>query len=360
MKFSDIARQRMVHQELTSPRFENPADVVAWQGAVQSQDYAGAKWAVAQRTRPSMTDAEMDKAFNDGLILRTHVMRPTWHFVTPADIRWMLQLTAPRVRAVCAYYFRSMELDDAIFRRSQDTLIKTLEGGKHFTRPQLAAALEEAGIVTEGLRLGYLIMRAELDGILCSGPRHGKQFTYALLEERVPPTRTLDRDEALAELTKRYFWSHGPALVKDFAWWSGLTMTEAKEGIELNKSRLQQESINGQSYWFSTVTPPSTTRDALPAAYLLPNYDEALASFKDYSAAVAPEHEKMWVMGDRIFSHFVVLDGWIAGSWNRTLTKKRVTIEFKPFRAYTDAESQAINEAAQRFGKFLGLELVLQ
>jgi hypothetical protein len=357
MNISDIGPQRMVQQQLTNPSFENPADVVAWLGAVQSQDYAGAKWAVAQRTKPSMTDVAMEQAFTDGAILRTHVMRPTWHFVTPADIRWMLALTAPRVHAVNAYYYRSSGLDSETFHRSNETLIKTLEGGKYLTRPELASALEQAGILSEDLRLAYLIMRAELDGVLCSGPRRGKQFTYALLEERVPPTKKLENDEALAELTKRYFISHGPALLKDFAWWSGLTMTEAKEGIELTKSQLHHEVINGQSYWSSANIPP--VRENGPTAYLLPNYDEALASFKDYSAAVAPQYEKMWGNGDTIFSHYMVIDGWIVGSWKRTLTKKSVAIETKPFRPLTDAESQAIAGAAQRFGEFLGLDVVI-
>lgn len=358
MNFTDIATHRMYNQELTNPRFENPAEVVAWLGAVQSQDYAGAKWAVAQRTKPTMTDAAMDKAFNEGAILRTHVMRPTWHFVTPADIRWLLMLTAPRVNAISAYYYRSSGLDSATITKSNDTLIKALEGGKHLTRPQLASALEEAGISCEGLRLSYLVMRAELDGIICSGPRKGKQFTYALLEERAPQVTALEYDEALAELTKRYFVSHGPALLKDFAWWSGLTMTEAKKGIEMTKSALQHEVINDQSYWSSTMTPPA--RESRPTAYLLPNYDEALASFKDYGAAVPPESAHVWVNEDIVFSHYVVIGGWIVASWKRTLAKKSVTIELKPFRSFTDAETQAIDDAAQRFGEFLGLDVVIK
>jgi hypothetical protein len=357
MDFSDIARHRMNNQGLIAPTIDNPMDVVAWQGAVQAQEYAFAKWAVAQRTT-GMSDVEMEQAFTDGTILRTHVMRPTWHFVAPADIRWMLALTAPRVNTVVGTYYRAHELDDAIFHHSNDTLTKALEGGKHLTRKELALALQQAGIVTDGLRLGFLVMRAELDGVICSGPRRGKQFTYALLEERVPPAKTLARDEAVAELTKRYFQSHGPALIKDFVWWSGLTVADAKAGIEMLKSQLQHEIIKGQSYWTPISPPPA--KQTGPIVHLLPVYDEALASFKDYSAAVQPQFERMWDNADRIFSHYVVSDGWIIGSWRRTFAKGAVIVEFKPFAPWSDAESEAINAAAQRFADFLAMPLKLR
>lgn len=354
MDFSDIAPQRMNNQGLVHPTSEKPADVVAWQGAVQAQEYAFAKWAVAQRTT-GMTDAQMDQAFADGSILRTHVMRPTWHFVTPADIRWMLALTAPRVNRVSGTYYRAQELDDATFRRSHDVLTKALEGGKFLTRKELGSALQQAGITTDDLRLGFLMLRAELDALICSGPRRGKQFTYALLEERVPPAKMLERDEAVAELTKRYFQSHGPALIKDFVWWSGLTVTDAKAGIEMVKPLLHEEVINGQSYWFPDS--PSPAQKNSPAAYLLPIYDEAVASFKEYSAAMHPQFEKLWLTRGAIFSHFVVIDGWIVGTWKRTFAKGAVILEFKPFSPWSDTESEAIIAAAHRFAGFLGMPL---
>src|SRR5262245_24524323 len=173
-----------------------------------------------------MHDDSIDELFNEGKILRTHVMRPTWHFVMPEDIRWMLKLTAPRINAVSAYYFRKMELDQAVLARSNAAISKALRG-KHLTREELGQVLGRAKIDAKGLRLIYLMIRAELDAVICSGPLRGKQFTYALLDERVPKCRTLKRDEALAELTIRYFTSHGPALLRDFVWWSGLTITDA-------------------------------------------------------------------------------------------------------------------------------------
>jgi hypothetical protein len=228
----DIAQWRLHAQHLTGTPLKTAADVVGWLGAVQSQDYAGAKWAVAQRTN-GLTDADLDQAFADGSILRTHVLRPTWHFVTPADIRWLLAVTKPRVHALNAYMYRQCELDETLLRRSSDVLANALVGGRQLTRTELGASLAQAGIVAEGIRLGYIIHYAELEAVICSGARRGKQFTYALLEERAPQAKRLDPDAALAELAKRYFTSHGPATLKDLTWWSSLTLAEARMAVEL-------------------------------------------------------------------------------------------------------------------------------
>src|SRR6266487_2328144 len=196
----DIAHQRLHNQHITRRTLETPQALVEWLGAVQAQDFAAAKWALGLRLQ-GMTDDDFEQAFTDGAILRTHVMRPTWHFVLPADIRWMLALTATRVKAAIAYYSRTLGLDDAVFTQSSVVLAKALQGGKELTRAELVAVLQQAGIATDNLqRIGHIIMRAELDGIICSGARRGKQFTYALLDERAPQARKLDRDEALAEL----------------------------------------------------------------------------------------------------------------------------------------------------------------
>ena len=205
----DIAHQRLHNQLIARRTFEKPGDVVQWLGAVQAQDYAAAKWAVGLRSQGA-TDDDIEQAFAGGAILRTHVMRPTWHFVAPADIRWMLTLTAPRVNAINAFYYRKLELDDSLFMRSNAALAKALQGGKQLTRPELVSVLQQAGIATHDLlRFTYIMLRAELDGIVCSGARRGKQFTYALLDERAPQARMLDHDEALAEFARRYFTGHG-------------------------------------------------------------------------------------------------------------------------------------------------------
>ena len=353
----DIVRQRLHNQKLSKTAFKQPDQVVEWLGVVQAQDYAGAKWAVAQRTK-GLIDAAMDQALANGAILRTHVLRPTWHFVTPTDIRWMLALTAPRINALSATYYRQLELDNALFKRSSALLIKALQGGKQLTRAELTSVLKKNGIANDSLlRFTYLIMHAELDGVICSGGRRGKQFTYALLDERVPPVKTLERDEALAELAKRYFTSHGPATLKDFVWWSGLTMTDARKGLDSIKSQLINEVENGQTYWSADFT---STRIPSPTAHLLPDYDEYTVGYTDRSAIYDVTHtNKLDARGSFLAQYTIVLDGRIAGTWKRTINKNSVVIELNPFRSLTKAEKQAVDSATDQYGAFLNLPVKL-
>jgi hypothetical protein len=366
MKASDVAHHRLRNQHLSSPdssddlqrnrRPENPEDVVQWMGAVQAQDYGGAKWAVAQRMRLA-AEGTIEKAFADGRLLRTHVMRPTWHFVAPGDIRWMLRLTAPRVNAAMASYYRKFELDQAVFTRSHKALARALRGGRQLTRDTLRLAVQRAGIASEGLRFLFILARAELDGVICSGAREGRQFTYALVEERVPPARPLTRDEALAALTARYFASHGPATVQDFVWWSGLTARDAKAGLDMAGSSLAHESISGRTYWLSASNQP--VGRAPLAACLLPPYDEYLVAYKDRSAAVGSAASRR-PAANAILGPTIVLDGRVVGTWKRTLGKRDVTIALNPFSRIPKAGRRAISEAARAYSAFLGANAVLE
>lgn len=354
----DIAHQRLHTQRIAGPKFETPGEVVRWLGAVQAQEYAGAKWAVGQRMRDAI-DAALDRAFADGTILRTHVMRPTWHFVVPADIRWLLALTAPRVKAASAYSDRQRGLDDDTFDRSNVALADALQGGAHLTRAELASVLQHAGIATDDLRLGSLMMRAELDGVVCSGARRGKQFTYALLDERAPNATTLARDEALAELTRRYMTSHGPATMQDFVWWSGLTMTDAKAGLAMIESELMHEVVDDRTYWFAASAP--IARDPSPTVYLLPNYDEYIVGYTDRRAALdAPPADRLDARGNVLFNYTIVLDGQIVGTWKRTVTKDAVIVEAAPFAPLSTTEAAALEGAAARYGRFIGLPAALR
>jgi hypothetical protein len=356
MNFSDIPHQRLYNQRLTGTPFETAVDSVRWLMAVQSQDYAGAKWGLGQRSH-GLTDADFDTAFNSGAILRTHVMRPTWHFVLPEDIRWLLMLTAPRVHQANAYMYRKLELDDTVFEQSNRLIADALRGGNHLMREELAAILQAAGIDTsDRMRLSYIMMRAELDAVICSGARRGKQFTYALLDERAPNARTLDYDDALAEFTQRYFTTRGPATLKDFCGWSGLTMAEAKAGVSSVTPEMESERIEGQMMWFAASTP--APQAAPPALYLLPNYDEYISSYSDYSAVFDPNNaDHVYPNSEFVFGHFIVIDGQVSGTWKRTLKKSMVTIEFDTFGALTDDQLRAFAAAAQRFGEFIGLQV---
>ena len=257
----DLVRMRLRNQKLARSEFREPGDVVAWLGAAQAQDYPSAKWAIGMRAN-GITDADVERAFNEGTVLRTHFLRPTWHFVTPADIRWMLTLSGPRVHAVNASYYRKFGLDSATLARSRATLERALQSGTHLTRSELASALRRAGIAADGPRLAYLVMHAELDQVICSGARRGKQFTYALLDQRVQGVATVARDEALAELTRRYFSSRGPATLRDYVWWSGLTVRDARAGIEMAGSRNRARSAGRPELLVRAIESRSTAHGA--------------------------------------------------------------------------------------------------
>lgn len=359
MTHLDIAHWRLHNQGLATAPFENPVEIVQWLGAVQSQDYAAAKWALGVRMQGA-TDEAIEQAFDAGAILRTHIMRPTWHFVTPTDIRWMLELTASRVNAANAYQYRTLELDDATFARSNDALTKALQGGKQLTRTELQSVLKQIGIAADNLlRFTCLIMRAELDGIICSGARRGKQFTYALLEERAPQAKVLDRDESLAALARRYFISHGPATLQDFVWWSGLTRTDARNGLEMVRSQLLQETIDNQTYWFAPSAP--SAKNCSLKAYLLPNYDEYTVGYTDRSAAVDRERTKHLDPRSSVFlGHIIVIDGHIVGAWKRTLTKDTVILTPNLLTSLNEDEARAFSDAVDRYGAFLGKPIIVQ
>jgi Winged helix DNA-binding domain len=347
----DIAHWRLRNLRLEGDPLPTPEAAVGWLGAVQSQDFAPAKWSLAQRT-PGTGDAAVDRAFADGAILRTHVLRPTWHFVLPADIRWLLALTAPRVHALNASYYRQLGLDDATFRGSDAVLAGALQGGAQRTRRQLAAALEGAGVELGGSRLAYLLMHAELDGIVCSGAPRGKQQTYALLEERAPPAASLAREQALAELTVRYFTSHGPATVKDFGWWSSLTAADIRQGLELAGSRLRREAVDGVDYWVAGSPPP--TRPASPTVHLLQGYDEYLVGYSQ-SKWVLNLARRDLVQTRPLFNGAAILDGQLAGHWKRTVGRDTVAFEVALYEPFDDAQTKALQAAADRHGEFLGL-----
>ncbi len=356
MKNVDIANFRLQNQHLSKPSFKTPHDVVSYFGAVQAQDFLAAKWALGIRMENS-TDAEIEKAFNEGSILRTHVMRPTWHFVSPENIRWMLELTTPRVKKLLAHYDRKLEIDEKLLSRCYKIITNVLSGGNSLTRLELAEFLEKEKIAARGQRLGHIVSHAELDALICSGERRGKQFTYALLEERATQSRKLGKDEALAKLTLTYFTGHGPAQLKDFAWWSGLTMKDAREGIEMVKKRLIQEEIEGKNYWFSPDTTILSKRST--GAFLLSIYDEYVIAYKDRSA-LGPEGyiEKFLAMGNFLTS-VIIFDGKIVGTWKRTIKKDAIEITISPLRKLSQTEQDAISISAKQYGKFHNMPINL-
>ena len=341
----------MVNQHLVGKPFKTVVEVVRWFGAMQAQEYAAAKWAIGQRVS-GVTDAAIDREFDRGAILRTHVMRPTWHFVLPADTRWLQELTAPRVNAMSAYYSRQLELDAVTYRRSNAAIAKALRDGKQLTRTELAQVLRKAGIVAAGPRLAYLVMRAELDAVIGSGARCGKQFTYALLEERAPGAKRLDRDEALAELVTRYFTSHGPAQVQDFVWWSGLTGADTKRGIEIAQRRLAREVVGEKTYWSaaSAIRPSRST----PTVHLLPTYDEYVVAYGDKGPIFDESNFTSTASLQTVLArHILIVNGQLLGGWRNAVTKGEAVINVEPLAKLDRVAREGVQAEAERYGTFM-------
>ena len=351
MDARQIVRRRLHNLGLAGPPGATPDEVVRRLGAVQSQDYGPAKWSIGERTT-GLTDADLDAAYSAGTILRTHVLRPTWHFVTPADIRWLLRLTAARVHVTNAHMYRRLELDPALRARCTTLVATALAGGDHRTRGELKALLDAAGVATDGFRLAYLLMSAELDGVICSGPLRGRQHTYALLDERVPVTGVPEGDEALAELVLRYLASHGPATVHDLRWWSSMPIADLNRGIAALSSQLTWDEVDGVRYW---SVPPADAPDlAAPKVHLLQGYDEYLVGYGPSKHVV--DLAGRWstlAAGTSVPNGVALLDGQLAGHWRRTLRRRSVTFEVALYEPFDDARTQALQAAADAQAAFL-------
>jgi hypothetical protein len=356
---ASIAGRRLHASGLLGRRPGSLDEAVGRLGAVQSQDYPGAAWGLAQRVG-DRTLVDVTARYDRGSILRTHAMRPTWHFVLPGDIRALQALTGPRVHARNASMYRRLEIDDRATRsRCRRALVTALRDGHEKTRAELSGALGEAGIEATGQRLAYIVMWAELDGLICSGAFRGKQFTYALLDEKAPLMDGFDREAARADLVRRYYASHGPALVRDFVWWSGLTTSDAKAGIASLGSALRREEIDGKEYW-SAADATSDAKIPEGTVHLLPNYDEYLGSYADYEPIFDPALPKARTIADVLGVHIVVRDGFVVGGWRRAIGGEAATVTVTLLIPLTTDELGALDQAAAAFGRFLGLPVDLR
>lgn len=353
MTSENLLSLRLQNQQLVGSRFRTPAEVVQWLGAMQAQEYAMAKWALGLRL-PGTTEQSMEQAINAGQILRTHVLRPTWHFVAPADIRWILALTAPRVRAALAFNDRLFDVTASVLRRSHSVIEKMLAGSQHLTRDELANGLRKVGVEAQGTRLAHIVMHAELDGLICSGPRRGRHGTYALLEERVAPAPAKSRAAALEELGRRYFSSRGPATLADFAWWSGLTLSDAKSAAGSLGNEYHHGLLDGKFHVWPTHT--AASRIGSSATFLLPDFDEYGIAYKDRTALIRKRRgdSTRKTFPTLAYNRSVILDGFLVGSWRRTEAKGTLALELA-FNEQVNASSlRALNRAIERYSAFLG------
>jgi hypothetical protein len=323
---------------------------------MQAQDYLGGLWAVALRL-PDVTETAVELAIAERKIIRTWPLRGTLHFVAAADIRWMLALLAPGMIAKRAGLFRQLELDESVFARCRKLFVKALRGNRQLTRDALMSLLKSAKIMTAALRGYHILWQLAHEGLLCIAAREGKQQTFALLDEWVPSTvPSLERDAALAELTLRYFCGHGPATLRDFVWWTGLKVSDAKSALESVSHQLSRQIVNDTAYWMPRewAAPAETAR----AAYLLPSFDEYLLGYRDRGAVLDPLHsEKIVPGGNGVFQPTVVINGRVAGTWKRTLKKNAVVITAKLFKPLKKTEQNAFAAAAERYARFIGLPL---
>ena len=349
MKKSDIAKLRLRNQRIVGTEFSSASQVVSWLGAVQAQDYHMAKWALGLRMIKA-TDQSVEDEIDSGSIIRTHVLRPTWHFVPAADVRWMLELTGPRIGSAARSRQRTLELDAKTLNKSTKIIGKALEGGNHLTRPELMSILERSGIKRSSQRGIHIMFHAELEQLVCSGRRSGKHFTYALMDERVPPSKKLSRDEALAKLAATYFTSHGPATVRDFSWWSGLSLTEARAGLEDIRSSLFSETVEGEVYWMNASASPA--RDSRSTIHFLPAFDEFTVAYTDRTASLTPDAHKLAITGYAIFNPMIVVNGRIVGVWKRSFAKGQIVMVKQFLPDSRKLSDKTLNTAAGRVAAF--------
>ncbi|HYI10050.1 MAG TPA: winged helix DNA-binding domain-containing protein [Thermoanaerobaculia bacterium] len=350
-----VPQRRLQSQLLTADELRaTPHDVVAYFGAMQAQDYLGALWAVGVRMRKAV-DSGVERALAERKIVRCWPMRGTLHFVAAEDVRWMLELLAPRVLTRhWPRLQREFEIDPKTLRRCRARVERALRGGNALTRPELYTLFDEAGIATARSRGLHILFALAHERVIVFGARRGKQPAFVLLDEWLPEAQAKAREEALAALALRYFTSHGPATAADLMWWSGLTMKETKEAISLAGAKLEQEVLDGRPAWHSrTGKRPAA---ATASVHLLPPYDEYTVAYKDRSAILDPAFAKRVNAGGGIINSIVVVDGRVAGNWKRTLRGDTVEIAVSPFRALTPGELRGVEQEAARYAAFAGRE----
>ena len=353
---TNISQLRLQNQHIGGTKFNTVKELVHWMGAIQAQDYGMAKYAVGVRLKNAVVQA-IDNAINKAEIIRTHVLRPTWHFVAADDVRWMLELTAKNLNRAMSSNNKRLELDEKIFKKSNGIIEKILRDGKHLTRKEIMGALEKKGIKTNDLRASHIMFRAETDLVVCNGIKKDKQFTYALLDERIASSKKIAREQALAQLAQRYFLSHGPATLQDFSWWSGLSITDAKNGLELIQSNLISEKYKDITLWFSNNqvnTKPYTGR-----LFFLPFYDEFLISYKSRYISMDPEFSSRTFTSNGIFNPIIVHNAKVIGTWKPRF-KRDILIKEYFFASPTENQKRLAAKAAKEFGKFMQMKVSTQ
>jgi hypothetical protein len=356
MNLSTIALHRLHSQHLTGNRFRKVSEVVDWMGALQAQDLPMSKWALGIRL-PGYTERMIDQALDEGEILRTHALRPTWHIVPSKDIRWILALTAPHIRTSMRARDSQLGITPQVIRRCLSVLEKNLAGGKHLERKELTRIFQEEGFAMGDNRMAHYLMHAELEGLICSGHMHKAGQTYGLLSGRVPQVALPDREKALEMLARKYFASHGPATLADFVWWSGLPVRDARKGLEMAGPRLQHDKLEQETYWFGQPYEPIEAKP--DKVHLIPAYDEFFISYRNREACLSGPHTGKVISVNGFFRPLILINGIVTGLWKRTLDGNKLRVEAEYFRPQKRNIKQKVEEAALALARFQDLEVTV-
>jgi Winged helix DNA-binding domain len=347
----DVLRRRLTTQRLDGSGLPSATEVVRLLGCVQSQEYTHALWSLGMRTS-GLTSADVQREFDRGNFLRTHILRPTWHFVAAEDIRWILQVTAPRVQKLNQTIHRQHGLDPVTLDHGVAVITEELSGGRYRTRPEFGEALANQRLPSQGIRLAYIVMNAELEGVICSGPVRGAQQTYALLDERVP--RSGNTGDA-AELARRFFFGHGPASIQDLARWSSLTIGQCREAIDAIQDRLDHVAVDGVQLWFDPAAPRERASPRAPL--LLPLYDELTLSYPLINFPQADGHPHP--PGEDLFVGCVIIGEINVGLWRRTLKGRKMIMEITLAPGVLPRSKAILEAAAGELAAFVDKELQL-
>ena len=360
MELKDIVQQRLSNQLISHSQLSDPAGVVQWMGAMQAQDYYASLWAIGMRIQKSekVSDAVIEQAIAERKVVRTWPMRGTLHWVAPADARWMLRLLTPRIIKGSAGRYRQLELDEATILKSRTIIERALEGNNQLTRPELYHLLEQERIPTHEQRGIHILGHLAMSGIICMGIKKGNQHTFVLLDEWLPAYQIPEGDEALSMLASRYFTSHGPATVYDFATWAGLKVTDARKGLELVNPAFEQVTVDGQSYWFSAFSKEANPTKGNAEVWLLPAFDEMLCGYRDRSAILHSADVKATILKNGIIRPIVVMGNQAVAAWKRTIKKDQVLIGFSFFKNLSKRDKKILEEKAGDFGSFLEKEII--
>ena len=359
MTHQEISHHRLVSQKLLKTCSSSPQEIVQHLGAMQAQDYSMAKWAIGSRCEA--TEKEIEEAINSGKIIRTHILRPTWHFVAADDIYWMLDVSGPQVKRIILAETKKQGYDEKEFDKINSRIEKMLSGNNHLTRNEIIQELNFKKVPGEYILSPVLIMMyAELDGLVCNGKMRGKQMTYSLLEERVskPKSSKLTKEEGLAKLALRYFESHGPATILDFSWWSGFPSTICKQTINAIELQLNSVEIEGQKYWFGKdYSPENSFRESV---HFIAAFDEILISYKTREASILLEHQSKAFTNNGIFKPVILENSKVVGTWKRTIKKDHAKIETQFFNETESHKKAILFEGIKAFENYLETKIIIE